>query len=576
MTTALDKITDQVKGTVPTTKGFIVEGIAYHVTPFNQRTIFDFTTPPGKASGMLIGYFFYLGKRGFRVEKIEDWMEISPVHQQFYQITIQQKQTLERQIKEGLASISTAIADFELAWHDLRKYEEFMNMFEMIEKAKKEKDEKKMMEGEQTLKSIFIDQVDVHTGEGIALKLIAPRWPTIIADFMRLKDEDVDPKKIAETYKVSEAEGVVLATKNKLYKEWKRMFRETVESRYGRLKGLVEARRKSIQEYRNMLKPYVARYRSIRELGETPEGRQVLERRSFYRQAAQAVSIDITRTWAWRPLIGPRFAKEARVGLSETRSLFKMPFPKKFKQILKDYTRMLEDEKRTAQLEKFWKEFGNLKTSPIGIEPLDDFVLQWYPVIEEHYGIEFSPVDILKVRNEFVKECIAKEWTSPYFLTMDIGASRTVIRTPQGVEIEDLWLEPFYAYVDTQNVILLRMLELKAKEMESEHYISDMLGETVEGKPIKEVIEEEYPTMYKGPVKAEEKKEERKSPLESIKKAWERTGFPLKFFKPGPYDPHFEDLFTAIFIPEIISSVYGPSVNIFKATMGVPGVKVPT
>jgi len=587
METALDKITEECPhGKETGSFHFEGRGTAYHLVVHSERTVLDLTTPPGVANGTLISYFFYLGKRGFEIHKIDDWMEISPVHAQYYQLTIQQKQTLEAQIKERLAGISTAVSDFELLFHDLRKYEEFMDVYEKIEKAKKEKDEKKLMECEQTLKAIFIDQVDVHTGEGIALKLIAPRWPTIIADFMRLKDEDTEPKKIADEYKVSEAEGVVLATKNKLYKEWKEMFKETVTRRYGNLRGMVESRKKSIIEYRDMLKPYVARYRSIRELGETEEGRRTLEKLSYYRPSAQAVSVDLTTTWAWKPLVPPEFTKATRGGLIETKSIFRMPISKKAKQMVKEHIEKLKEEKRDKELADFMEKFGTMQTSPTGIEPLDDFVMDYYNKIEEYYNIELSIEDILKTRNDFISKCTSSHWTSPYFSVMEVGTSRTVIRTPEGAEMEDLWLEPFQPAVDSQNVILLRLLEIKAKEKELERYISDMIGETVGGKSIEQILKEEFPALLEGP----EVKKEEKPTIELFKRPeikrkkkeegfaeniWKKIGFELKFIKPGPYEPHLEDIMTGIYIPELVASVYSPSLDFFKAAVGVPGVKVP-
>jgi len=563
LVTALDEITKKVKGTVGTEDGFICEGIAYHVAPLNQRVVLDLTTPPGKASGILLGYFFYLGKRGFAVEKIEDRMEISPVHAQYYELTVRQKQTLERQMKEGLAGISAAVSDFELLWHDQRKYEEFMDVFEKIERAKKEKDEKSLKEGEQTLKSIFIDQVDVHTGEGIALKLIAPRWPTIIADFMRLKDEDVEPKNISKTYKVSEAEGVVLATKNKLYQQWRGMFKSTVMGRFERINGLVKAREKSIEEYRNMMRPYVTRFRSIRELGETPEGRRFLERKSWYRPSAQAISVDITKTWAWKSFIPPELSKASAEATTETYSILKMPFPRQFKALIRRHYKEIKG-----------KDLEKVETSPTGIEPLDKFVLTYIHDIEKHYNITFSISDVIEARNAHIDMCKKMEWTSPYFISMEIGSDRTVMKMPDGSEFEDMWLEPFYSFLDTQNVILLRMLEIKAKEIELENYITEILGETSEGSKIKELVKRKYPSIFGEEIKKEEEKE--KTMFESLSKTIGKTMRSLHLIKPGQYETHFEDRITGPYFTEIADSIYMPSISIFKAAVGVPGFRAVT
>jgi hypothetical protein len=557
-----------VKGTHFTSSGFIVEGVAYHVTPFNDRTIFDFFTPVGKASGILTNYLFYLGKRGFHdIHKIEDWIEVSPVHAQYYQLTMQQKQQLERQIKEGLASISQSVSDLELLLHDLRKYKEFLDYFEQLRVGGEN-----AVKAEQTLKAIFVDEVDIHTDlpqTPIALRSIVSRWPTIIADFMILEDKDDDAKKIAAKLQVSEAEGVVLATKNKLYVKWKSVFENTVKGRYQRILELVKARERSVREYKNMLRPYIHRYRSIREMGETPETRGKLEETAFYRHAGQAVSLEYTKTWAWRPIAPAEFAKAARESIAgeqfDIKNWRRLPIGRGFKAMVAENLEFLKAN-----------DLQTISASPTGAEPLDDFVFQHYKKLEEHYDVHLSIADILKVRESFCK----KDYNTFYFMTIEIGALRSIFKTPDGAEFEDLWLEPFHMYLDTQNVILLRMLEVEAKKKQEENYIKEMLGEVDEnGKKLMELLETEYPHLFKSSEekvweKRADKKEEKKS--KSIMDVLRSVGLDVAFFKRGPYETHFEDRVTGIWFPDMMASVYMPSVAMFKAYMQVPGFKVPT
>jgi len=550
--------------TNPTSEGFIIEGQAFHVSPYNQRMILDLTTPPGKGSPILLGFMFQLKKWGFHVEKVGEWMEVSPVHAPYYEITLRQKQTLERQIKEGLAGISSAVSDFELLLHDLRKYQEYLDYFEMIEKGKKEKSLESIKKGEQTLKAIFIDQVDVHTGEGIALKLIAPRWPTIIADFMKLEDKDTDPKNIAKTYKVSEAEGVVLATKNKLYQEWRGMFKETVTGRYERIKGLVEGRKKSIQEYRNMLRPYVTRFRSIRELGETPQGRRILESISFARPAAHAVSVDISSIWAFRAYHPPELFKAPPEVIEEEKNIFKIKFPSGFKEAIK---RAFRKDPELA------RQYGKIKTSLTGIEPLDKWVWRLIPEIEKGYKIKFTVPDILETRKKLFGLYAKYGWAKDaYFVVLEFTNSRTVMRMPDGGELEDLWLQPFRTYLDTQNVILLRLLELKAKEKELENYIAQMLGESAELKgkkmTIEEIVKEEYPLLFEGKPMPEKKEGKKSKGGEFLK---EKV---LPFLiKPGPYETTFDERITTMYFREIGDLIWKPALKYLKGSVGVPGFR---
>jgi len=550
--------------TNPTSEGFIIEGQAFHVAPYNQRTILDFTTAPGKGSPILLGFMFQLKKWGFHVEKVEEWMEVSPVHAPYYEITLRQKQTLERQIKDGLGGISSAISDFELLLHDLRKYKEYLDYFEMIERGKKEKNLESVKKGEQTLKAIFIDQVDVHTGEGIALKLIAPRWPTIIADFMKLKDEDTDPKNIAKIYKVSEAEGVVLATKNKLYMEWRGMFKETVTGRYERIKGLVVARKKSIAEYRNMLRPYVTRFRSIRELGETPEGRRALQGISWARPAAHAVSVDVSTIWAFRAYHPPELFKAPPEVSVERKNIFKIKFPNDFKEAIKRAFR------KNPELAK---KYGKVDASPTGIEPLDKWVWRLIPEIEKGYEIKFTVPDILETRKKLVDLYTKYGWSKDaYFMVLEFTNSRTVMRMPDGSELEDLWLEPFRAYMDTQNVILLRLLELKAKEKELEKYIAQMLGESAELKEkemtIEEIVKEEYPLLFEGKPVPEKKEGKKLKGGEFLKEKVLPS-----LIKPGPYETTFDERITTMYFRELADVLWKPALNYLKGSVGVPGFR---
>lgn len=547
-----------------TTEGFIIEGECFHVAPFNQRTTLEIDAPQGSIGGLFIGFLSQLGKWGFHREKVEEWIEVSPAHAEYYQMTIQQKQQLEGQIKAGFAGISTAVSDFELLFHDVRKYEEFLEYFEDMERGKKEKKPELVQEAEQSFKAIFIDQVDVHTGEGIALKLIAPRWPTIIADFMKLEDEDTMPEKIAEKLKVSEAEGVVLATKNKLYKEWREDFKDIVMDRYGRLRSLMEARRRSIEEYINMVKPYIARYRYIRELGETPEGRKTLESLSWLRPAGKfvAVSGEYSTIWAWRAFAPPELYKAGAEAASETKSIFKIGFPSDFKEWAKRDYKKIEEK------------FSKVKTSPTGIEPLDKWVMGIYPLIEKHYKIKFSLSDILEARNTLIDQYSTYEWNwvkSPYFMTFEMPVARLTFHIQGGGETESIVFQNPRNYVDTQNVILLRLLEIKAREMELENYIAEMVGEKA-GAPvqtIKEMIKGELPHLFGEGEKPEEKKEEKKPQIADFLRR--KLGLNLRLFKPGKYETAFDDRITGPYMREIGQYLYTPYMKYWKGAFGVPG-----
>lgn len=550
--------------------GFIPGEIA-HISPPNAKTQMLIDTPLGKGSGIFFGFLWHMRKKGFHVQKVQEWIEISPVHSQYYQLTIQQKQTLEGQIKTALAGVQTSISDFELLSHDIRRYREYMNYFEAIERGTKEKDADLVRRNSQTLKSIFIDQVDVHTGEGVALKLIASRWPTIIVDFMRISDDDEDPKKTASKYQFSEAEGVVLTTKNKIFKQWRALFKEAVMSRYQHLKELVTARNRSITEYRNMVKPYILRHRMIKEFGETAEGRGVLQSFSWWRPASQAVSLDAAEYWMWRPFWPPEIHRPSLQNFKKDVPVLSMPsFPEPMRNEIKDRF----SEVKEAGFEK-------LETFLTGIEPVDKWVwflkdemVKWYRK-KYNYRADLDVIDVLNARKKLGEQYAEYgrwDWQpSPYFATLEVPTFRVVVRNPDGTESETFIIgsypeKPLMAPFDTQNVILLRFLELKLQEKETENYINEMVGESLEGKSMKEVVKEDYPYLHGQKAKKEMKQREAKATIHKLSDL-QRS---IKFVRPGPYDAIFMERVAAIMLKEIVQSTYSMARSYLKSAVGVP------
>jgi len=565
--------------------GFIVEGELFHVSPLSvSEWNINFTSFPGKCSALLYSLLFWLSKWGYKNFKVDDIVEVSPMDQKYYQITVGQKQALERQIKDGLAGVRNAISDFELIFHDLRKYKDFVQYFEERENALKEKDKQKKEEmltkAEQSLKAIFIDQVDVHTGEYVALKLIAPRWPTIIADFMRLKDEDTNPNKIAKDYKVSEAEGVVLATKNKLYVDWRQTFENTVKMRYQRFFDQVKARKFSIDEYKRMLRPYIQRYRSINEVGPGKPS-------TWVRPGAQTASFDSVTLWSFKELTPAEHGKPSFEVERGSWNILRIPlFPKSFKEVIR---KNMDYLKRNNE---FGEDFTSLKIPPTGIEPLDKWVWTLYKYIEDHYSrksgleIRFTLAELFKYRDEFIGNSSWGNHAEPYYKCLDTDVERIVIRLPDGTDLEDMTFYPIHFFLDSYNMMFLRYLEIKAQEKELNMYIDEMLGETTKGKKIGE-LSKEYEKLFEVyESKTEpEKKEEiingrslrtyREKAQKQIEKEAQEMNRPIKFLKKGPYEPTFDDRVTGPWFTDIGGGFAMPVAGFLKTKFGVPGFTFP-
>jgi len=578
-------------------KGKIAPGAGLNIQQPDLITYLDFTAPMGKVSGVFFGIVFQLPKWGFERIQIEEAMDVSPVFQQYYQLTIRQKQEMEGIIKSSLASIATTLSDLELLKHDLRKYKEFMDYFRKLDFGKEKKDEKTRMEGEQSLKAVFIDQVDVHTdlpNTPIALRSIVARWPTIIADFMRLKDEDSDPEKIKKDYNVSEAEAVVLSTKNKLYVEWRdQLFRRTVEDRFKSLVQMVEARKKSYEEYKNMLKPTLVRYRQLNDAIAGAGKLGFLRRAAFWRPDAQAQSTDFVRIWAWKPFAPSEKYKASREAplnkISYTQAglnLEEITEIKKEKiEEIKKKTIEKGEKKTDEEIEKEAdEEIRKYTLEALPMEPsIDDVIREIKKKIEDEYKVKLTTKDLLDARKKLVDKfeesatgkTTYESWLfSPYYMFYEFPIIRAVIHLPNGSEIENMMIDKFRGYTVTQNIIICRYLEAIAKDKELDNYIKQLLGEMgVGGESLKELSEEYLIKL------GEEKKEEVKKPGmfgwasktgTKINKSFGQLGINASFLRAkGKYEFAFYDRLSKYYFTET-GATFNMIKDWLKAAFTVP------
>ena len=564
------------------------EGINFN--PNDQNELLDYTTKLGGCTGVYYGLMFQLGKWGFQSFKVQESIFVSPINKGYYELVIGEKEKLSQQIKSGLASVAQAYADLELILHDLRKYREYVSLFNKIKKVeflknkKKSEEEIKIAEEEakraiQTLRSIFIDQVDIHTdlpNTPIALRSIASRWPTIISDFMKLEKE-TSPEEIK--LDVSYAEKVVLATKNKLFLSWLEMFESTVKQRYERLKELAIARENSVKEYKEMLKPIIARYKMINDMLSSPEGRTSIVR-SFFRPDAQAFSLDSMVVWAWKP-----FAPEEKWKAS--REYFDK-IPAKEAGFTDEEIR--EIRKRTGK--KYIDENGMIEALPI--EPsIDRIVRKIKGEIEEEYKVKITIEDLFEARRRLLNRYKAGPegvggitWPfSPYFVFVEIPMLRTVLVLPDGTQIEDLGIENLKTYVKTQNIIIGHILEIMAREKVLENYISSLLGEfgfDKEGriKRVEDILKEEFPFIY-AEGEAEEflevkkgKEEKKGKAFDFISKILDYFGIQLSFFRAyGPYEHNVTHRIAKYYF-KYSGTIFNLIKNYLNASFKVPGAQI--
>ncbi|MBI2972020.1 MAG: hypothetical protein HYY37_06370 [Candidatus Aenigmarchaeota archaeon] len=511
-------------------------GHAVCAAPFEMYTEINPTTPPGGTTGMLIGLMFQLRKWEFRnVERIDEWIEVNPVFAQLYQLTIRQKEEMESRIKSGLASAAQAVADLELIRHDYRKYKEFLDYFGLEyneeartwENGEKKKDAKKGGEkkepDEHALKAMFIDLVDVHTGEGISMRSIVGRWPTLIVDFLKLSDDDTEPDKVKEKLDISKAEAVVLVTKNKLYKEWKKLFEPEIKSRFEHIVELVKSRDESVKWYRNWLTPVIARHKLIEEgLATRPDSfpgpsnwmrgwlKTVYYSPTLLSHASAASSILL---WAWRDHPAPEIFREA-------------------------------GSERLAR--------ERLEGT---ITPYDDWTKK-HLIFHKEHGLWTK---YNWITDEWVKEQLKAFESSGsmvqrrlYYAFFHIWFLKFNMRFASGAEVEDT-VYHIDGILMSRNVLFVKYCELQAKKEELNRYVNNLLG-----------VKLETPGMSGTKPVYEENKF-----LSSVQRALEHAGMVFKLSKGGPYERDFQHRISKVWLHSMASQRYAPIVNYIKEKIGM-------
>jgi hypothetical protein len=508
-------------------------GYAVMGWPREMFVVLDYTALRGSASNVFWTFTHRVGKMRYNIAKVDEWMEVNPNYVDLYNQLIGQKQRIEGAIKSSLASVAQAVADYELLRHDARRYGEILDYF------------KKGKTDQHVMRSLFVDRVDAFTGEGYSLVTMAKRWPTIITDFIRMKDEWEDVGEIRKELDVSQAEATVLKTKNELYKEWKKMFLPTVKERYARIQTLVKARQRSIDEYKKWLRPYLAKYKSMKEGTERPEGLDW----SYVNNAFSTPGFGtmdawtFIRVWVWRPF------NVVEAGKPE----------------------------------------GLLGKGPGGkfmVDPYDDFVRHWKREIEKHYDVKITDDEV----NGILKKALEPpeqghypqmESQAMYYLLFDMKIILSTMKSPppEGVEMDNLMFYPIRIWVLSQNSLLIHLLELHARQKWMDRYMDEIIGARSIEEEVYRKVEEEL-----GERKAEEKKGEKESLWSRIKPRYvtvvdKKTGErdfrpnrPMKFVrffvKPGPYEPVFFERLSKMYF-RASGFYYKQMVDVLKNAMGI-------
>jgi len=479
----------------------MVSGWAVCGAPLEMEKTIDYTTLRGGASNIYHSLVFVIPKWDYTLKKVDEWLEVTPEFE-YYKLTIEQKQQLQATIREGLMRAAEAVKDYELLAHDAERYREMLDYFVA---AKKD---------EHVLRTLFVDRVDAFTGEGYSLVTMARRWPTIISDFIRMKTEWTDSAKvkpeeqmtmIRRELDVSAAEATVLKTKNELYREWKKLFFPLVKERYARIQNLANARKASVEEYRKWLVPYVARHKMMKEKLEE-DSSAFLDDPYITPAGGLAQAHTFVELWMWKP---------AR-----------------------------QQEMRKPE----WRPHEKKKHGFV-VDPYDDFVRARKKEVEERYGVTITDKDVEKLMEKNLKK------DTVYYWLIDVKIDFNLIKAPppKGTELDNpvFFVKPWSI---SQNVMLLHLIELKAREKKFEKEINQLIGAQSLEDEIAKRVEEEF---------AEKKKEKaglrqdwsrfraRWNERWNPKRIWLNEHFWPYLVRRGPYTPVFRERLTKHFASSI-------------------------
>jgi hypothetical protein len=504
------KLLEEYGGPPPNKGKYLGKIVA--VPPLGGEQKFNFTLPKGEGTGLWLSFLTWLGDNGYKTQKFDESLEISPADAGYYQLTQRQKEEMEARIKQGLASIAQAVADYELLAHDFRRYKEFLKLIETND--------------EHSLRSIFIDEVDINTGGG-SIRQMVVRWPTMIVDFLTLGEkmpDEEDPNKIKDELKISKAEAVILSTKQRLYKNWKEIFGSEVKESARRILELLNSRKKSIKEYKNWLRPLIARYKLYKEGLSEKASEKLID---IWHSPGQAISSNIIEVWSWQPFIGV----ESRIGTLEIKDFALEPY------------------------DKWTKE--NIIFGEKGLK--------------HYYG--WITEDWVK---EKVKE-IKEEWLTEnrlYYVFYQIKNFRYVIRTPTGEEMEDITIETKSWFL-SQNALLALLLELKIKQEEFEREIDKLLGITSETESGDIKTTGELDKIIKKWREESKKKINKKLDFSKVRKIFSKFSklldLDVMLAKFGPYEHNFTDRISGIYLKTLFEEYYVPHVVRYLLEKGKVG-----
>jgi len=280
-------------------------------------------------------------------------------------------------------------------------------------------------------------------------------------------------------------------------------------------KEKVNCRNRSL-EYRNWLKPTIARHRMVQE-GLASEGGRAGLSTAFIKHESQALALSEIVMWVWKDT-GP--ATEFYKGGTE--------------ELAKLMAGVESGKSRLSPYDNWTKK--NLIFHP------EQGLAVKYPWITDEWVKNQLPTFYPPVNRWMLPH-------KPYYAFFIITMERANIRMPTGAELEDGTFDVNAVFL-SQNALFVKLLELKAKQEEMNRYVDELIGTgpaNVEGKALKF---------------------DDKNYIEPFKKFFEWFSLDFAFRKGGPYERDFEDRYTKYYAPGVMDK-YRQITGFIKTKMGL-------
>ncbi len=503
-------------------------GYADLIQALDQNILYNPTAQAGFWTNVYYGLMAQLGNWEFNVKKVDESVEVSPMYKGFYEMVMNEKQNIEIKVKKVIDDIISHTSELELLEHDIRRYKEFYDYFDFAAEESKRKPD------EHSLKAVFIDMVDYHSGEGtpgrLSMSFMQQNniFPTIIQDFYQMNSE-ADLESSDRLKNLSKVEKDMLKTKARAYAEWKKLFGREVKSRYERLKQLSDSKKAMIEKSKEWIKPYIARHKLLKE-GMSEESGRGDRMTSEWQLNVQPTSSTTITVWAWKEFPMQEF--------------FKTPGELMVKEMKKEASFIEKDPKtRIYSLKDKWTMENLILNPELGLKNKYPFINEKW-VQKKVHEVMFND-DWFRARKRILSRVYY------YYAFLEIKFEIWTTRTATGQEVEDTNIY-IRSYWMSRNVLLTKLLELKAKQESFEMEIEDMLG--IESKRIPE---------------EKEKPEEKKNPLSQM---FSMIGKGLEFFGiknfrfsrmlagygPPPYESSFKYRISKFYLVALGRFYFGP------------------